>query len=69
MKSLVSLPMTTVAQLDTRLHEHVLEVATLRLALDIQSNRIAQRPVKRRMPRNASRRRALLAPLMQAPRS
>jgi len=66
MKCLLSLPKTTIAQLDARLHEHVREVAALRLSLDIQSNRIAQQPVKRRMLRNASRRRALLAPLMQA---
>ena len=37
-----SLRRTTVAQLDARLHEQVLEVATLRLALDIQRHRIAQ---------------------------
>jgi len=37
-----SLPRTTVAQLDVRLHEQVLEVATLRLALDIQRHRVAQ---------------------------
>jgi hypothetical protein len=37
-----SLPATTtVAQLNARLHQQVLEVATLRLALDIQSHRIA----------------------------
>jgi hypothetical protein len=39
MKSLPAI--TTVAQLNARLHQHVHEVATLRLALDIQRNRIA----------------------------
>ena len=33
--------MTTVAELDARLHEQVLEVASLKLALDIQGTRIA----------------------------
>jgi len=39
MKSLAAI--TTVAQLNARLHQQVLEVATLHLALDIQRNRIA----------------------------
>jgi hypothetical protein len=39
MKSLPAI--TTVAQLNARLHQQVLEVATLHLALDIQRNRIA----------------------------
>ncbi len=34
-------PTTTVAQLNARLHQQVHEVATLRLALDMQRNRIA----------------------------
>jgi hypothetical protein len=33
--------MTTVAQISARLHQQVFEVATLRLALDMQRNRIA----------------------------
>jgi hypothetical protein len=37
---MTSLP-TTVARLDARLHEQMLEVATLRLAVDIQAMRIA----------------------------
>jgi len=37
-----SLPATrTVLQLNARLHQQVLEVETLRLALDVQRNRIA----------------------------
>jgi hypothetical protein len=35
---------TTVAQLNARLHRQVLDVATLRLALDIQRNRISLTP-------------------------
>ena len=35
-----SLPLTTVAQLDARLHEQVIVVATLRLAVDLQAMRI-----------------------------
>ena len=40
---MTSLPMTTVARLDARLHEQMLEVATLRLAVDIQAMRIGHR--------------------------
>ena len=36
------LPQTSVALLKAHLQQHVLEVATLRLALDIQSHRIVQ---------------------------
>jgi hypothetical protein len=36
-----SLPLTMVAQLDARLHEHISVVSTLRLAVDIQAMRIA----------------------------
>jgi len=39
MKSLPAI--TTVARLNARLHQQVLEVATLHLALDMQRNRIA----------------------------
>jgi hypothetical protein len=39
MKSLPATP--TVLQLNARLHQQVLEVETLRLALDVQRNRIA----------------------------
>jgi hypothetical protein len=39
MKSIPAI--TTVARLNARLHQQVLEVATLHLALDIQRNRIA----------------------------
>jgi hypothetical protein len=37
-----SLPMRTLQQLDTRLHEQILDVAHLRGALDLQMNRISQ---------------------------
>ena len=42
MKSLRAI--TTVAQLNARLRAQVLEVATLRLALDVQRNRIVLTP-------------------------
>ena len=35
-------PMRTLQQLDTRLHEQILDVAHLRGALDVQMNRISQ---------------------------
>jgi hypothetical protein len=37
----MTLPITTVAQLNARLHEQVLDVAALRFVLDVQGNRIA----------------------------
>ena len=40
---MTSLPTTTVARLDARLHEQLLEVATLRLAVDMQVMRIGHR--------------------------
>jgi hypothetical protein len=55
--------MTTLQQLDARLHEQVLEVAALRLALDIQRTRMAHlspapdlwpHAGKRRVPRLAT---------------
>ena len=39
---MTSRPMRTLRQLDTRLHEQILDVAHLRGALDIQMNRISQ---------------------------
>jgi hypothetical protein len=36
-----SLPMTTLQQLETRLHEQTLDVTHLRAALDLQMNRIS----------------------------
>ena len=39
---MTSSPMTTLRQLDTRLHEQILDVAHLRGALDVQMNRISQ---------------------------
>jgi hypothetical protein len=39
-------PMTTLEQLDARLHEQVLDVAHLRASLDIQMNRISHIPVE-----------------------
>jgi len=49
-----SLPMTTAAELETRLHEQILEVATLRLAIDQQSMRIAHmQPELLALPRPA----------------
>jgi hypothetical protein len=60
-----SLPMTTAAQLETRLHEQIFEVATLRLAVDLQSMRIAHiQPELLALPR---RRRLLPGLLMRAP--
>jgi hypothetical protein len=40
---MTSLPTTTVVRLDARLHEQMLEVATLRLAVDMQAMRIDYR--------------------------
>ena len=40
---MTSLPPTTVARLDARLHEQMLEVAILRLAVDMQAVRIGHR--------------------------
>lgn len=40
---MTSLPTTTVARLDARLQEQMLEVATLRLAVDMQAMRIGHR--------------------------
>ncbi len=55
-----SLAMTTAAELETRLHEQILEVATLRLAIDLQSMRIAHMqpellalPRRRQSPRTS----------------
>jgi hypothetical protein len=63
-----SLPMTTLQQLDARLHEQVLEVAALRLALDIQRLRVAHMPPARDMRLHASKRRApRLAALLRSP--
>jgi hypothetical protein len=63
-----SLPMTTLQQLDTRLHEQVLEVAALRLALDIQRMRIAHMPPARDMRLHASKRRGpRLTALLRSP--
>ena len=57
--------MMTAAQLETRLHEQIFEVATLRLAIDRQSMRIAHmRPELLTLPR---RRRSLPGLLMRAP--
>ena len=39
---MTSRPMRTLRQLDTRLHEQILDVAHLRGALDVQMNRISQ---------------------------
>lgn len=39
---LTTLSQTNVVLLEARLHQQVLEVATLRLALDIQNQRLAQ---------------------------
>jgi hypothetical protein len=60
--------MTTLQQLDARLHEQVLEVAALRLALDIQGTRMARMPPDRDMRPHASKRRTPhLAALLQSP--
>jgi hypothetical protein len=60
-----SLSMTTAAKLETRLHEQILEVATLRLAIDLQSMRIARmQPELLAPPR---RRKAVPGLLMRAP--
>ena len=60
-----SLSMMTAAQLETRLHEQILEVATLRLAIDLQSMRIAHmRPELLTLPR---RRQSLPGLLKRAP--
>ena len=45
-----SAPMTALERLDTDLHEQTLEVAALRLALDVQSERIALQAELERLP-------------------
>jgi hypothetical protein len=45
-----SLPLTTVAQLEARLHEQILVVCTLRLAVDMQGMRLAHSHSELRMP-------------------
>ena len=60
-----SLPLTTAAQLDARLHEQILDVARLRLAVDLQSMRIAEmQPQLLMLPR---RRQSLPGLLMRGP--
>lgn len=58
---------TTVAQLDARLHEQILEVATLRLALDIQGARIAHLDPERDRRLDANNRSSLRSLVMHAP--
>jgi hypothetical protein len=52
-----SLRMTPLQRLDARLHEQVLEVAALRLALDIQRRRMVHRSLARDLWPHASERR------------
>ena len=61
-----SLTTTTLEHLGTRLHEQVLEVAMLRLALDIQSRRIAKTLADRDgPPHGGSRPQSVPAPVTQ----
>jgi hypothetical protein len=58
----------TVQELEARLREHALEMANLRVALDIQFTRIAQMQAELdNLPHAKKRRRSLLAPPTQLP--
>jgi len=62
--AVTKLPAATLKQLQARLHEHSLQMATLRAALDIQLTRIAQMQAELDLLPHARKRRLLLRALL-----